>query len=110
MKELNRCGCRPTFVAVVDVPDLVPFVVNDDVSQRSRVLRPQVELVGDLLTASVDRHAGRDERHSERGAVRLDRVERVGHMSRVERKDAADHHLTNCSQACVRIICRLSSS
>jgi len=86
-----------TFVAAVDVPDLIPGVVDDDIAQCSRVLRPHVQLVGDLLTTGVDRHAGRHERHPERSAVRLDRVERVGHVSRVERVDAARHHLAYCT-------------
>ena len=87
---------RQTFVTAVDVPDLIPAFLDDDVSQGSRVLRSYVQLVSNLLPTRVDGHAGRHERHPERGAVRLDRVECVGHVSRVERKDTARHHLTNC--------------
>jgi len=101
------CSIR-TFVAAVEIPDLVPAVFDDDVSQSSRVLWPHVQLVGDLLAAGVDRHAGRHERHPESGAVRLDRVERVGHVSGVERKDASRHHLTYCNAPTYRPSWQLS--
>jgi len=101
-RERNYCGCAGgggrTFVAVVDVPDLGPAVLDDDVSQSAGVLRPHVQLVGDLLSAGVHRHPGRDERHPERGAVRLDGVECARHVSGVEREDSALHYLAYCNQ------------
>lgn len=109
-KQLGRAD-RPTFVTAVDVPDLRPAVFDNNISQSSRVLRSDVELVGDLLTTGVHRHARRDERHAERGAVRLDRVERVGHVSGVECVYTARHHLAYCSNTALqRRIQELASS
>jgi len=95
IKTHSLCRQSWTFIAAVDVPDLVPAILSDDISQRSRVLRSYVQLIGDLLATRVNGHPRRNERHSEGGAVRLDSVKSVGHVSRVERENTSRHHLTN---------------
>ena len=94
-----------TFVAAVDVPDLVPAVLDDDVSQCARVLRSHVQLIGDLLATGVHRHAGRHEWHAERGAIRLDRVESVGHVRSVERVYTFRHHLADYTHTYSALMC-----
>ena len=86
-----------TFVWIVEIPDVFPVIVFDDVNDCFGVVRPQVEFIAELLSSGFRGDVSRHERHPKGGAVGLERVYRGHRVSGEESEDTIGHQLTNCS-------------
>ena len=101
-----------TLVVLVDVPEVFPVVVFDDVDNGARVVRGDVELVAHRLGAIVllllmlllvmagddgvvECRVGQNERHLERRTERANRTDRRRRVRREKRKHSSRHHLAD---------------
>ena len=91
-----------TVIVVVDVVDLSPAVLADDVDDGLVVGRTQEEGEGGVGVAAARpgrrRRARRDVRHVERTGERLDRPLRGRHYDAEQREHAVRHRRTYCTQ------------